>query len=126
MIKSDKVLVLAPHTDDGEIGCGGTISKFISQGKKVFYIAFSICEKSVPEQFPSNILGEEVIKATSVLGISEENLYTLGFPVRKFKNHRQEILDKMIKYKKKIDPDLVFLPSKNDVHQDHSVISKEV
>ena len=40
-----KVLVLAPHTDDGELGCGGAISNFLDSGKKVFYVAFSSAEK---------------------------------------------------------------------------------
>ena len=36
----ENVLVLAPHTDDGELGLGGTISKLIRQGKNVTYVAF--------------------------------------------------------------------------------------
>ncbi len=43
-----KILVLAPHTDDGEFGCGGTISKLVREGNDVFYVAFSSCEKSLP------------------------------------------------------------------------------
>ena len=31
----NNILVLAPHTDDGELGLGGTISKLIELGKKV-------------------------------------------------------------------------------------------
>ena len=31
-----KVLVLAPHTDDGELGCGGTIARFLGEGKRPF------------------------------------------------------------------------------------------
>lgn len=31
-----KVLVLAPHTDDGELGCGGMISKLVENGIDVF------------------------------------------------------------------------------------------
>jgi LmbE family N-acetylglucosaminyl deacetylase len=30
----ETVLVLSPHTDDGEFGCGGTIAKMVEQGKK--------------------------------------------------------------------------------------------
>ena len=37
----NNILVLAPHTDDGELGLGGTISKLIELGKKVTYVAFS-------------------------------------------------------------------------------------
>ncbi|MEO8151003.1 MAG: PIG-L family deacetylase, partial [Bacteroidia bacterium] len=37
-----KVLVLAPHTDDGELGCGGSINRKIEEGSEVYYVAFSI------------------------------------------------------------------------------------
>ncbi len=125
MIKDKKVLILAPHTDDGEIGCGGTISKIIEDKKDVYYIAFSICEKSVPDKYPSNILEKEVRDATKILGIPENNLFILNYPVREFNKYRQEILDNLINYKKKVEPDLIFLPSKQDLHQDHSVIFEE-
>ena len=65
MIKPNKVLVLAPHTDDGEFGCGGTISKLIYQGVEVHYVAFSACEQSVLPEFPSDILITEVKKSNS-------------------------------------------------------------
>ena len=48
----NNILVLAPHTDDGELGLGGTISKLIELGKKVTYVAFSTAQQSVPEGFP--------------------------------------------------------------------------
>ena len=39
------ILVLAPHTDDGELGLGGTISRLIEDGKKVTYVAFSTAQQ---------------------------------------------------------------------------------
>lgn len=54
------ILVLAPHTDDGELGCGGSIVRFLEEGKEVYYVAFSTAEDSVPEGFPKNILEMEV------------------------------------------------------------------
>ena len=45
--KNKRVLVLAPHTDDAEFGCGGTIAKMVESGSKVFIAAFSACEQSV-------------------------------------------------------------------------------
>ena len=42
----NNILVLAPHTDDGELGLGGTISKLIELGKKVTYVAFSTAQQS--------------------------------------------------------------------------------
>ena len=72
--KKQRILVLAPHTDDGEFGCGGTISKFINEGHDVYYAAFSACQQSVLPQFPSDILITEVKEATRVLGIKSSNL----------------------------------------------------
>lgn len=123
--KVKRVLVLAPHTDDGEFGCGGTITKLIENGVEVHYVAFSACEQSVLPQFPSDILITEVKEATEVLGIKKENLHLLKYDVRTFNYKRQEILDDIIKFRKEIDPDLVFIPSISDIHQDHSTIANE-
>ena len=52
MIESwERVLVLAPHTDDGEFGCGGTMARLVEAGADVRYVAFSIATKSLPEGF---------------------------------------------------------------------------
>jgi len=121
----EKVLVLAPHTDDGEFGCGGSVARFIDEGKEVYYVAFSTAEESVPEPWPKDILKTEVKEATQRLGIPRENLIIFNFKVRELGYHRQEILEELVKIKKEICPDLVFLPSSNDLHQDHSTVSIE-
>ena len=123
--KIKNVLVLAPHTDDGEFGCGGTIAKLLEDGINVHYVAFSACQQSVLPEFPSDILITEVREATKVLGIKKENLHLLEYDVRTFNFKRQEILDDIIILKNKINPDLVFAPSLNDLHQDHSTIAIE-
>lgn len=123
--KQLNVLVLAPHTDDGELGCGGTISKICRQGHSVYYIAFSAAEQSVSPEFPSDILRKEVVEATSVLGVNKNNLIVLDFEVRNFVSRRKDILEKMVSINREINPDLVFLPSTNDTHQDHQIISSE-
>lgn len=127
MFKSSKqtILVLAPHTDDGELGCGGSITKFIEQGHDVYYAAFSACEISVPSHLPSDILIKEVKNATKVLGIKPENLILYNYEVRTFSYHRQLILQDMIDLKNKINPDLVMVPSLTDLHQDHGTVSQE-
>lgn len=124
-IQFKRVLILAPHTDDGEFGCGGTITKLIENGAEVYYAAFSACQKSVLPNFPSDILVTEVKAATAVLGIKPENLFLYDFDVRTFNFHRQEILDIILELKKDIMPDLVFMPSINDIHQDHFTIANE-
>lgn len=120
-----RLLVLSPHTDDGEFGCGGSISKFIRLGCEVFYVAFSSAEKSIPSGLPVDILKKEVKEATAVLGIPEKNLILFEFEVRCFPEFRQIILEEMIKLRNDIKPDIVMLPSLSDTHQDHKVIAEE-
>src|SRR5690242_6577338 len=125
MFKPQRILILAPHTDDGEFGCGGSISKFIEEGSEVYYAAFSACQQSVLKEFPSDILITEVKAATEVLGIKKSNLILFDYAVRTFNFRRQEILDDILKLKNEIKPDLVFMPSVNDIHQDHHTIAME-
>ena len=122
---SKRVLVLAPHTDDGELACGATISKMLRNGIEVFYVAFSTCEESLPDGLKKEDIINELYKATSVLGIKRDNIKILDYKVRYFEDNRQSILDDLIKICNQINPDVVFSPSVHDVHQDHVTIAKE-
>jgi LmbE family N-acetylglucosaminyl deacetylase len=124
-LTNKRILVLAPHTDDGEFGCGGSIAKFVADGNEVFYAAFSACQQSVLPHFPSDVLITEVKAATKILGIKPENLLLFDFKVRTFSDRRQEILDELIRLRSKINPDLVLMPSLDDLHQDHKTIATE-
>ena len=95
-----KALVLAPHTDDGELGMGGTINKLIDAGIEVYYAAFSICEESVPAGYSKDALKHECINAASILGIKPDNLIIFNHKVRNFNFARQDILDKLVELKK--------------------------
>lgn len=119
------ILVLAPHTDDGELGAGGSIAKFIELGVKVTYAAFSTAAQSVPDGFPKDILKSEVKAATLKLGILPENLLIFDYEVRKLGYARQEILEELIKLRMNNTFDLILLPSLHDIHQDHTTIANE-
>lgn len=125
LTKFNTVYVLAPHTDDGELGAGATINKLVESGANIYYFAFSTAEKSVPKGFPRDILKTEVINATSKIGIPKENVIIYNYEVRKLNYVRQEILEDLIKHRNALKPDLVLMPSLNDIHQDHSTIAQE-
>lgn len=124
-LKFQKALVLAPHTDDGEFGCGGTIAKLVESGCEVHMAAFSACETSVLKKFPPDILVGELKKATAIIGIKPEHLYLYDFNVRIFNERRQDLLQIMIDLRNRLDPDLIFMPSMDDIHQDHYTVAQE-
>ena len=123
--KNRTVLILAPHTDDGELGAGGTIARLIDEGCDVHYVAFSVAQDSIQDGFPPDVLTREVKAATRVLGIPASNLRILDYTVRRFFERRQDILDDVIQIGNEVSPDAVILPARSDLHQDHSIVSIE-
>ena len=121
----DRVLVLAPHTDDGEFGVGGPMARLVEGGADVRYVAFSIATRSLPDGFAPDTLAREVKEATAELGIAEANLTVHDFDVRTFPTHRQDILELLVGLWEEWRPDAVFQPSLHDIHQDHQVIAAE-
>jgi LmbE family N-acetylglucosaminyl deacetylase len=117
-------LVLGAHTDD-EFGCTGTIARMLESGIEVYCVTFSRCEESVPPDFPEDVLETEWRRATARLGIPGENLRLFPFRVRHFPQFRQDILEQLVLLRKEIQPDVVFVPSSSDIHQDHHVMSEE-
>lgn len=119
------ILVLAPHTDDGEFGCGGYIAKLLGHGAKVSYSAFSSAEKSLPPGSDPDTLKIELNNALDSLGIKKDDRFIYDYSVRDFPEHRQDLLERMVSLKTRIDPDLVLMPCFNDTHQDHLTIAQE-
>ena len=120
-----KVLILSPHTDDAELGAGGTIARFLEEGSDLYIAVFSTCEDSLPVGSPINSLLEEFYNAYDFIGISRNNLKVYNYPVRRLSEYRQEVLEILVRLKSEITPDLVILPSGYDLHQDHQVIHME-
>ena len=118
-----RVLALSPHTDDAEFGCGASLSRLLIEGAAVTVVAFSACERSVPAGLPSDTLRAEFAAAMDSMGIADARV--LGFDVRTFPAHRQEVLDALISLRDELSPDLVFCPSRSDIHQDHRVVAEE-
>lgn len=124
-IQNKRILCLAPHPDDIEFSCGASISRLIEEENEVWYVAFSPCTKSLPEGFRNDALYRELDRSCALMGIPGSHVIKHDFPVREFPAYRQEILEILVELKKEIQPDLVFLPNSQDVHQDHRQIHLE-
>jgi LmbE family N-acetylglucosaminyl deacetylase len=119
------VLILSPHTDDAELGCGGTISRLIEEGHSVWVAIFSTCDESLPPGFSPGTLKTESINSLVSLGLNKDQIIHYDYQVRVFNYSRQSILEDLVQLKKKMLPDLVFIPSLDDYHQDHKTVAEE-
>jgi len=124
-MKFQNVLILSPHTDDAELGCGGVIARLLEQGADVHVAAFSQAEDSLPADSPRDLLKREFFQSMSVLRVPQRNCRVFSYPVRIFPEFRQEVLEDLLKLKREIRPELVLLPSGSDIHQDHQVVHQE-
>jgi N-acetylglucosamine malate deacetylase 1 len=120
-----RTLFISPHTDDVELGAGGTLTKLMEEGNEVQWVVFSTAEGSLPEDAPRDTLRNEFLDVARSIGLKEKNLKIFDFQVRYLSQHRQEILEEMVNMRKDYSPDLIIGPSLNDNHQDHEVVAKE-
>ncbi len=122
----DRILMLAPHTDDVELGCGGTIARFVEEGEaEIFVAVFSTAGDSVPKGFPRTALRDEFYEAMRILGVKKDRLSVYDYAVRKLSYNRQDVLEELVTLGRTVRPDIVFLPSSEDLHQDHQTLYSE-
>ena len=120
-----RILVLAPHTDDAELGAGASIAKWIEQGSEVHVCVFSTAEDSLPKGSRPTRLAEECHASLDVLGVRDDRRTVFRYPVRKLSYHRQDVLENMVQLGQEIAPEWVVIPSGSDLHQDHATIHDE-
>src|SRR4051794_4991012 len=101
------------------------MARLVDSGGEGHYAAFSIATRSLPDGFAPDTLAHEVREATSRLGVPPEQLVVHDFDVRTFPERRQDILELLVAAWEDYQPDVVFMPSLHDVHQDHQTIAEE-
>ena len=114
------ILFIGAHPDDIEIGCGAFISHIIGQ-TEIRCITLSDNQKN-----PAlTNLAIEHYKSMKTLGIPEDRIALKNFETRRFQNSRQEILEYLFSLHKKFHPNIVFVHTLSDLHQDHITVTKE-
>jgi LmbE family N-acetylglucosaminyl deacetylase len=112
------VLLVGAHSDDVEIGCGGTVLRLLSMnpGASVHWIVFSGQANRASEAEASAARFLAAAKARTI----EVHQFRDGF----FPSEHARIKTYFEELKGKVDPDLIFTHYRDDLHQDHRVISE--
>ncbi len=115
-----RILFLGAHPDDIELGCGALLHHIVKQ-TEVLCVTLSDNQKN-PDL--ANVKDEH-LKSMAVLGVPKEKVVFGPFTTRVFPDSRQEILEYFLKLRKEFQPDLIFVHSNKDVHQDHLTMTDE-
>ncbi|MCL7764913.1 bacillithiol biosynthesis deacetylase BshB1 [Polaribacter sp. Z014] len=108
------ILAFGAHPDDVELGCGGTIAKEISLGKKVGIV--DLTRGELGTRGSADLRDIEAANSAQILGVSvRENLrFADGFFVND-KKHQLEVIKMIRKYQ----PEIVLCNAVDDRHIDH-------
>ena len=117
-----RVLFLGAHPDDIELGCGGLLHHIVHKtDADVLCVTLSDNQKN-PDL--KNVKDEHYA-SMQVLGVPREKILFGPFATRVFPDLRQDILEYFLKLRRDFKPDLIFVHSKEDIHQDHNVMTEE-
>ena len=115
------ILAIGAHPDDVELGCGGTLAKLISEGKKVAIV--DLTQGELGTRGTNITRAEEAAEASAILGISaRENLKMKDGFLLNIEEHQLKIVEIIRKYQ----PEIVFANAIDDRHPDHAKASKLV
>src|SRR5512140_2610069 len=115
-----RVLFLGAHPDDIELGCGALIHH-VAPLSDVLCVTLSDNQQN-PQL--KNVV-DEAYRSMAVLGVPRECVQFGPFTTRVFPQARQDILEYFLKLRGDYEPDVIFVHSNKDVHQDHLTMTEE-
>jgi len=113
-----RILALAPHPDDLEIGCGGTLAVHASRGDEVH--AFIATYGDVGGEAPVRKSEQET--AAAILGV--QHLHWGDFQDTHLPEQAQALMAKLESVVQEVGPDTVYVNYRDDTHQDHRVLAQ--
>ena len=120
----NKILAIAVHPDDESLGCGGTLLKHKAAGDAIYWlIVTSMKEEYGFEKGVIEARRKEIEKVSSMYGF--DGVYDLDFPTMQLDAIPfSKLIGSISGVFGEVEPNIVYLPFKGDVHTDHQAAFK--
>jgi N-acetylglucosamine malate deacetylase 1 len=118
--KKKNVVVFGAHPDDFEVGCAGTILKYIADINLRIFVMSDRYEDGKMRNM------REKDKSIKILGLEKVPFKVFDIPTRIFHDYKSKIRNILYEIATKTEVDMVFTPPVNDIHQDHITLAEEV
>lgn len=115
--------MVAPHPDDEVLGCGGIIKKYADKGHQVYILVIT---KGTPKLYSEERIKNvrnEARKAHRILGVKETIFLNFHAPELDLVSIA-EISQSIFEVIKKFEIQVLFLPHRGDIHNDHTIVFK--
>jgi LmbE family N-acetylglucosaminyl deacetylase len=118
--KKKNVVVFGAHPDDFEVGCAGTILKYLNNINLRIYV--------MSDRYEDGKLRDlnDQAKSFKILGLEKIPVKVYDIPTRIFHDFQSKIRNILYNIATKTEVDVVFTTPINDIHQDHIVLADEV
>lgn len=116
------ILVVAAHTDDEALGCGGTIAKHVASGDKVYtvFLADGVASRHNSNQAAQKERDDAARAAQKILGVTKS--FMLGFPDNRMDSiPLLDIVQKLEQVIDEVQPQVVYTHHVGDLNIDHRV-----
>ena len=111
-----RILVVGAHPDDIELGCGGTLAKFVDSGHEVH--ALVMTHGSTGGDEPTRVA--EANAGSQFLGLT--SLTVMDFPDSLLPECGKKMIEAIETLLLRLNPDIVLTHSAHDRHQDHHAV----
>lgn len=116
------VLIVAPHPDDETLGCGGTMLRHVDQGDSVHWLIVTRISEDLGFS-KEKVEGREheIEEVASEYGV--EQTINLGFPTTRLDvQPMSELVKSVGNAFRSVEPEVVYVPYRNDIHTDHAAV----
>lgn len=115
-----KICFIGAHPDDIELGCGALIAHIASTSE---ILAITLSDNQKNPALTQVV--KEHYQSMAALGVPRDNIFVGTFETRRFPYSRQEILEYLIEVNRTHHPEMVFVHTRADIHQDHATVTEE-
>lgn len=119
-----RALFAGAHLDDVEFGCGGLIAKWANRSDVRLLTLTKKTRDAAGEVQITRDLDEPMAAAKS-LGVPGDRVAIEDLDGQVLQNQAQAVREVFLQWRRDFDPDVVFVPAADDIHQDHHVVYAE-
>ena len=121
-----KILAVAVHPDDETLGCGGALLKHKKNGDEIYWLIItSVNVENGWKKENIESRQEEIDKVSEMYGFSA--IHNLSFPTTRLDTiPMKDLISEISKIIQKVEPDIIYVPNRSDIHTDHQVAFKAI
>ena len=121
-----KILAVAVHPDDETLGCGGALLKHKKNGDDIYWLIITsmyLEDGWTAERIESR--RNEINRVSEMYGFAA--VHCLDFPSTRLDTIvMKDLIAEISKIIQKVEPDLIYIPNRSDIHTDHQIVFKAI